>query len=480
MGISKQNRPKHRELIRWDSEYPHASRNRIRKLICGAADDKDLQILMSIIKHCQASSIKLPWDSIGKDIGPTVTGNAVVQHLAKLKKKVEENQGVAAAAGVTAGRASRASVTRTSKTSAAKAIEKDAIDSDYDVDNASDSEESFGESSKKKKAPKKESTIKVETPSKGVKRAKPQESSEPEETPIKRRTRSSDAAKARSEVVEDSDDERSGKQYVAAGSQFLAFDHSDTDEQSLAGNVDGAEDESMGNIESVEGEGKAKSKIVTLSFQNKYLLQRLGGSYPFAAIKSKSVPGTPSADGSGVPLRGHGGHGQSFGQQPGYNMNYHGYVPSTPPNQRSFDASAFGQYSGFPPQGFAPMVAHSHPGFGPSNGGHWNEQLSPLQQHRRSVDLGLSGAYGQRGEFMTGGGYHDHLSYPGPTPYHNSAYHLNAHQSALAAGDSEAKAMNHRFEGDSAEQKENEGEDLLSQFANSNFDEMLNQDLGSG
>jgi hypothetical protein len=47
-------------------------------------------ILVAIHAHCSKRGIKVPWDDIGAEIAPTVTGNAVIQHIAKLRKKREE------------------------------------------------------------------------------------------------------------------------------------------------------------------------------------------------------------------------------------------------------------------------------------------------------------------------------------------------------------------------------------------------------
>ena len=55
------------------------------------AAQKDYQILYSVKKHCEKDGYKIPWDNVGADIGPTVTGNAVSQHLAKQQKLYVKN-----------------------------------------------------------------------------------------------------------------------------------------------------------------------------------------------------------------------------------------------------------------------------------------------------------------------------------------------------------------------------------------------------
>ena len=48
-------------------------------------DDMDIQLLLILQKVCNQKNIKLPWDEVGEHLGGTITGGAIVQHLAKLR-----------------------------------------------------------------------------------------------------------------------------------------------------------------------------------------------------------------------------------------------------------------------------------------------------------------------------------------------------------------------------------------------------------
>ena len=52
-------------------------------------EKKDLRLLLAIEKVCKEDNLKIPFDKCGPLIAPSVTGNAIIQHLAKLRKKVD-------------------------------------------------------------------------------------------------------------------------------------------------------------------------------------------------------------------------------------------------------------------------------------------------------------------------------------------------------------------------------------------------------
>ncbi|KAL9122596.1 MAG: hypothetical protein Q9187_000849 [Circinaria calcarea] len=69
--MARRIRPETRELHRWTEE-------------------DNVRILLCLQKACSEVGIKLPWDEVGSMIGPTVTGGAVQQHVAKLRIRAAE------------------------------------------------------------------------------------------------------------------------------------------------------------------------------------------------------------------------------------------------------------------------------------------------------------------------------------------------------------------------------------------------------
>ena len=56
-----------------------------------STDDMDKKLLLSIQSECNAQGINIPWNNIAAIVGPTITGSAVIQHLAKLRIRMFPN-----------------------------------------------------------------------------------------------------------------------------------------------------------------------------------------------------------------------------------------------------------------------------------------------------------------------------------------------------------------------------------------------------
>ena len=50
----------------------------------------DQQTLLGVQYHCNLAGIKIPWPAVAASLGPTITEGAIVQHLAKLRNKLED------------------------------------------------------------------------------------------------------------------------------------------------------------------------------------------------------------------------------------------------------------------------------------------------------------------------------------------------------------------------------------------------------
>jgi hypothetical protein len=60
-----------RKIVRWDT-------------------DTDLQLMLAIQYVCNQEGTKIPWKKVAEALGPEFTEGAIVQHLAKLRNKREE------------------------------------------------------------------------------------------------------------------------------------------------------------------------------------------------------------------------------------------------------------------------------------------------------------------------------------------------------------------------------------------------------
>ncbi|MCJ1382725.1 hypothetical protein MMC17_005838 [Xylographa soralifera] len=127
-------------------------------------EDMDIQMLLILQKICNQKAIKLPWDEVGAQLGGTITGGAIIQHLAKLRaRRVEQGLpvpeplkrgsggGVTLSTGAVNG-SGGARKGRQGKRPAASYFNTSNEDDEeeFDVDKASDPEASFGEVRKKR------------------------------------------------------------------------------------------------------------------------------------------------------------------------------------------------------------------------------------------------------------------------------------------------------------------------------------------
>ncbi|MCJ1478302.1 hypothetical protein MMC13_006979 [Lambiella insularis] len=142
MANRSSKRPPKRNLVRW-------------------TEDMDIQLLLIIQKVCNQKNIKIPWDEIGEQLGGTITGGAIIQHLAKLRlRRIDAGLAVPEplkrGGGLLPGETPATSSRGTSKRQgngekgASQNISNEDNEEEYDVDKASDPEASFGEQSNKK------------------------------------------------------------------------------------------------------------------------------------------------------------------------------------------------------------------------------------------------------------------------------------------------------------------------------------------
>ena len=122
-------------------------------------DDTDIELLLQIFAVCRVRGIQLPLDMIGAQMrtksGAPILGNAITQHIAKLRKKRLE-QGLpvpglisSAFSGSVSGNAGPSKANKSSRSSRSSTTALDAADQDNEADantdEAADSDGSFGE-----------------------------------------------------------------------------------------------------------------------------------------------------------------------------------------------------------------------------------------------------------------------------------------------------------------------------------------------
>ena len=86
------------------------------------AEVYDQRCLLALQHVLSIKGIKIPWDEVGAKLGPTITEGAIVQHLAKLRTRLE-NEGIKVTPALQRGgriRTSRAKVANNVKTVSAK------------------------------------------------------------------------------------------------------------------------------------------------------------------------------------------------------------------------------------------------------------------------------------------------------------------------------------------------------------------------
>ncbi|KAL8958155.1 MAG: hypothetical protein Q9193_004730, partial [Seirophora villosa] len=69
MARQKTQRPKNRNLVRWNN-------------------DMDKKLLLTIQWACNKKGVKIPWEIVGKEMGDTITESAVVQHMSKVRQRM--------------------------------------------------------------------------------------------------------------------------------------------------------------------------------------------------------------------------------------------------------------------------------------------------------------------------------------------------------------------------------------------------------
>lgn len=125
----------------------------------------DKKLLLTIQSVCNSDGIKLPWDKIGEIMGDQISDGAVIQHLAKLRQRMV-SQGLSvppplrrgggnAISTTTSGSANRSAASKKMRArkgpeSPDPVDENDEDEEDFDVDEASDSEEEFGRAQSKR------------------------------------------------------------------------------------------------------------------------------------------------------------------------------------------------------------------------------------------------------------------------------------------------------------------------------------------
>lgn len=138
----------------------HHSNNDPGNLTDILVDDMDVQLLLILQKVCNQKNIKLPWDDVGTQLGATITGGAIIQHLAKLRARrvasglkvpapLKRGGGFSSAPATSSPVVGPSGKKRARSTKAASSIaptmSNEDDEEDFDVDKASDPEDSFGE-----------------------------------------------------------------------------------------------------------------------------------------------------------------------------------------------------------------------------------------------------------------------------------------------------------------------------------------------
>ena len=133
-----------------------------------ALEDMNIQLLLGAQSVCNQDNIKIPWEKVARGIDPNITSGAVIQHLAKIRLRRElagepvpqplkrggGRSNVPKVSSPAGGRigSKRARVGKAALSTATMSNE-DEEEEDFDVDRASDPEESFGETRSKRVKP---------------------------------------------------------------------------------------------------------------------------------------------------------------------------------------------------------------------------------------------------------------------------------------------------------------------------------------
>src|SRR5271170_6103914 len=93
MGSTKRERPFKRNLVRWSGrEFGRQWRLWLTTL----TDDLDKQVLLTVQYACNEAGVRIPWDDVALKMCEIVgedkfTGGAIIQHLSKLRSKMESH-----------------------------------------------------------------------------------------------------------------------------------------------------------------------------------------------------------------------------------------------------------------------------------------------------------------------------------------------------------------------------------------------------
>ena len=199
-------------------------------------------MLLAIDKVCKEEGIKIPYEKCGPEIAPSVTGNAIVQHIAKLRKKMEaevesnEDEG---------------------GDSAKKEAKDDSSNASYTPDTTGVSKKSIGKRGYKRNVKKGKKKEVIEKKAAGNN----------EKEFIKKDHTEGTAGKMNRQSIawmpKGGDSETDGDEYVAAGSSFVGRDEDSTEED--------VSDAVSASSASEDGQG---SKIVILRLpKEKYRLR---------------------------------------------------------------------------------------------------------------------------------------------------------------------------------------------------------------
>ncbi|KAL8729255.1 MAG: hypothetical protein Q9166_004876 [cf. Caloplaca sp. 2 TL-2023] len=76
-----------KETRRADFSRPQSKRPKTRNLVRWN-DDMDKKLLLTVQWACNIKGVKIPWEMVATEMGPTVTAGAVIQHLAKFRSRM--------------------------------------------------------------------------------------------------------------------------------------------------------------------------------------------------------------------------------------------------------------------------------------------------------------------------------------------------------------------------------------------------------
>ncbi|ODH20768.1 hypothetical protein ACO22_05797 [Paracoccidioides brasiliensis] len=84
----RSTRPKKRSIVRWSAKH---MQNTVTTTLPPKKDTLNNKLLLSIQSACNSLAIKLPWQEIAGLMGGSISDSAIVQHLTKLRARMEES-----------------------------------------------------------------------------------------------------------------------------------------------------------------------------------------------------------------------------------------------------------------------------------------------------------------------------------------------------------------------------------------------------